>query len=212
MRFSRPWIAIVAGLGLLVGSSTAARAEGLSADETARLERGETIVREQTIDNDERHFVGGITYTIVEGTVQELTSLFEDVSAYQRLLPKTKRARLVGINGPDHFVELVQGNALLETSYTIRVRAYPEIGEVRFWLDPTRPHGIDDAWGYFRGTELPDAPDGTHRALLTYGALVDLGGSLVGEMYEERLRALMLSVPQLVRRYVQRTLHGRPHT
>ncbi len=205
-------MAFVAGLTLALGMPRSARADGLSTEETSRLEHGETIVRERTIEGDERRFVGGVTYTIVEGTVQDLTSLFEDVSAYQRLLPKTKRARLVGVNGPDRFVELVQGNAFLETSYTIRVRAYPEIGEVRFWLDPTRPHGIDDAWGYFRATELPDAADGNHRALLTYGAMVDIGSTFVGEMYEERLRAIMLSVPQLVRRYVQRTFHGRPHT
>lgn len=211
MRFVRRAAAFLVGAALL-SLQAPARAEGLTADENARLTRGETVVRERTIDNDDRHFVGGVTYTIVEGAPQELTSLFEDVSAYQRLLPRTKRARLVGMNGPDRFVELVQGNSLIEASYTIRVRTYPELNEVRFWLDPTRPHGIDDAWGYFRVTELPDAADGTRRSLLTYGALVDIGGGFVGEIYEERLRALLLSVPQLVRRYVQRTLHVRPQT
>jgi len=211
MRFARCIATFLVGAAIFATPSPA-RANGLTAEENARLQRGETVVRERTIDGEDRHFVGGVTYTIVEGGAQELTSLFEDVSAYQRLLPRTKRARLVGMNGPDRFVELVQGNALIEASYTIRVRTYPELNEVRFWLDPSRPHGIDDAWGFFRVTELPDSADGIRRSLLTYGALVDIGGGFVGEIYEERLRALLLSVPQLVRRYVQRTPHVRPQT
>jgi hypothetical protein len=170
---------------------------GLSADESARLERGETVTREQTLDGEARRYVGGITYTIVDAQPAEVAAILEDVRAYRQLLPRTKQAKLVGRNGPDMFVEVRQGNALLEGSYTMRVRPDPARHEVRFWLDPNRPHAIADAWGFFRYDPLPDG-----RTLVTYGALVDLGPGLVRELFEERLRSLMLSVPQLMRRYV----------
>ena len=107
----------------------------------------------------------------------------------------------MGVNGRDRFVELHQGNAVLETSYTIRLRADEATRTVRFWLDPSKPHGIADAWGFFRVEPLPELVPGTPRVLLTYGALVDVGPGIVRELFEERLRAIMLTVPQLVRSY-----------
>src|SRR5690606_5173265 len=94
---------------------------------------------------------------------------------------------------------LAQGNALMEAEYTIRVRRTRN--EARFWLDPSRPHGIDDAWGFFRYQPFVGA-NGEPRVLLTYGVLVDMGPGIVRELFEERVRAALLSVPQLVRREV----------
>jgi hypothetical protein len=68
---------------------------------------------------------------------------------------------------------------------------------VRFWLDLTRPHGIDDAWGFFRYMPL-----GAGRVLLTWGALVDVGAGIVRMFFEERLRSAVLSVPERVRGYM----------
>lgn len=48
--------------------------------------------------------------------------------------------------------------------------------------------------------------DGTPRTLLTFGVLVDMGPGLARALYEERMRAAMLGVPQLVRQYVARTV------
>jgi hypothetical protein len=185
------------GGGIPPAPRGAAVVNGLSADESARLERGETVTHEQTLDGETRRYVGGVTYTIVDAAPAEVAAILEDVRAYQQLLPRTKQARLVGQNGPDMFVELRQGNAIMEASYTMRVRPDPARHEVRFWLDHNRPHAIADAWGFFRYEPLPAG-----RTLVTYGALVDLGPGIVRELFEERLRSLMLSVPQLMRRYV----------
>lgn len=188
-------------VALAVTCAPVARADSLSAAEAARLARGETVVREQTIDRGDRHYVGGVTYTFLDATPGEIAALLDDVEGYRRLLPGTKTARHVGAVRGDTLVELVQGNALYEARYTIRVRKGPH--EMRFWLEPTRPHEIDDAWGFFR-VEPFVGPSGEERVLLTYGVLVDVGPGIVRELFEERVRAAMLSVPQLVRRYVAR--------
>jgi hypothetical protein len=115
------------------------------------------------------------------------------------VLPRTRSARVVGSIGGDQLVELVQGNAVVQAEYTLRVRRAP--GEARFWLEPSRPHGIDDAWGFFR-YEPFITPQGEARVLLSYGVLVDVGSGIVRQLFEERVRAALLSVPELVRRQV----------
>lgn len=181
------------------GVATAARADSLSPDEASRLDRRETVIREQTLERGERRYIGGITYTVVDASAAEVGNLLDDVESLRRVLPRTKRARVVGTSGGDQLLELVQGNAVMEAEYTLRIRRGQR--EVRFWLDPSRPHGIDDAWGFFR-YEPFIAPSGEERVLLTYGVLVDMGPGIVRDLFEERVRAALLSVPQLVRRQV----------
>ncbi len=195
---------VACALGVLPATAWAAAPgiRGLSVDDSVRLLRGETVTRPQTVEEGDFHYVGGITYTIVDAPPEELAAVLENVRAYRQLLPRTKQAQLVAQSGPDFFVELRQGNALMETQYTLRARRDPAHHEVRFWLDQSRPHGIADAWGFFHYEAVPPVASGPTRTLLTYGILVDVGPGLVRALFEEKLRGLMLSVPQLVQRYV----------
>jgi len=208
------WLSrLLAVLGVLamVSLAPAARADALSEQESIRLTRGETVIREHTWEpGRSARFVGGVTYTVVDAAPAEIGAMFDDVDAYRRVLPRTKRARFVGVeaNG-DRLVELVQGTSLVEATYTLRVRQDSRAGarrEVRFWLEPNRPHEIDDAWGFFRMDPFT-GPSGEQQVLLTYAILVDIGQGLVRELFEERVRAALLSVPQLVRRYVAEGRH-----
>jgi hypothetical protein len=177
-----------------------ARAGTLTPDEVARLDRRETVIREHTLARGDHRWIGGITYTVMDASASEVSAVIDDVGALGRILPRTKNARLVGTaSHGDQLLELVQGNSVMEAKYTIRVRRDP--GEARFWLDPSRPHGIDDAWGFFRYQPFMTRA-GEERVLLTYGVLVDVGPGIVRDLFEERLRAALLSVPQLVRRQV----------
>lgn len=199
--------AALAALALVtstLGSVSVAHADRLRPEESARLDRGETVIRERTMERGERRYVGGLTYTVVDATAAEIASMLDDVDSLRRMLPRTKRARVVGERDGDQLIELVQGNALVQAAYTIRVRRSP--GAVRFWLDPTRPHAIDDAWGYFRYQPFV-SETGEQKVLLTYGVLVDIGPGIVRALFEERVRAAMLSVPQLVRREVALLRH-----
>lgn len=188
-------------------ATTRADAGSLSPAEGERLAHGETITREQTIETDDHRYVGGVTYTVLDATSAELAAMLDDVDSWRHVLPKTKRARVVGAVGTDQLLELTQGNAVVEAQYTVRLRR--GANEARFWLDPSRPHGIDDAWGFFRYQPIT-RPDGTQGVLLTYGVLVDVGPGIVRELFEERIRTALLSVPQLVRRQVAVVRRQRP--
>jgi ribosome-associated toxin RatA of RatAB toxin-antitoxin module len=200
-------VAIVGLVGAFAAVPATARAQertaehALTPDDTARLLRGETITREQTLERGTARYVGGVTYTLLDATPEEVSDLLDDVASYARVLPKTKTAALVGRNGPDMFVELHQGNAFVDTAYTIRMRRSPTPNEMRFWLDPTKPHGIEDAWGFFRYEPVTDA-SGATKVLLTYGVLVDLGPGIVRDLFEARVRGALLGVPERVRAYL----------
>jgi hypothetical protein len=188
-------VAALTALGL-PGTATAA---SLTSDELERLGRGETVTRTQDLENDEHSYIGGVTYTVVNATEADVMAVLENVRAYERLLPRTKDATLVGVNDGDRYVQLRQGTALIDTTYTVRIRSARD--GMQFWLDRSKPHGIADAWGFFRLAPLTQGPAGP-RTLVTYGVLVDLGPGIVRELFSERIRNLMLSVPHAVRDYL----------
>jgi hypothetical protein len=194
-------IAAVAALALAAVPGVA-RADGLSRGETDRLLRGDTVARTQQVRRGARRYVGGVTYTIVEAGIADLASLLDDVRSWRRFLPKTRDAQRVGAVGGDSLVEITHGSPLVKVAYTLRVQREGSV--VRFWMDPSRSHDIEDAWGFFRAEPMPDG-----RTLLTYGILIDMGDGLLRDMFEDRVQELALEVPDNVRQVVlQRVARG----
>jgi hypothetical protein len=142
---------------------------------------------------------------VLDASPEQLDAALANVSAYARILPYTKDVRFVGGNRDDFLVWLRQGTSFLEASYTIRVRAAavgPEERLVRFWLDPSRPHGIDDASGFFRYEPLAPTAAGKPRGMLTFGIWVNIGGGFVRSLFEGRVQHIVMTIPQRVRAYV----------
>ena len=185
------WVAgAVFAAVLFVGSF--ARADGISPTEASRLMRGGTVARTQVFERAGRRYVGGVTYSVFDAQADELAALLDDVNGWRRILPKTRGVRRVGSSGGDPLVEVTHGSALVQVTYTLRV--HREDNVVRFWMDPARPHDIEDAWGFFRSDPL----DGG-RTLVTYGILIDMGDGLLRNLFEDRVRSLALTVPDRVR-------------
>jgi hypothetical protein len=180
---------------MLVATSSAAEGD-LSPGEVSQLEQGLTIVRPQSLERGGRHYVGGMAYAVVDASAEDLESLLGDPQIWKRILPKTRAARRVGAIGDDTLIELTQGNALIQGTYTIRL--HREDHGARFWVDPQRGHDIEDGWGFLR---LEPTPEG--HTLVTYGVLVDLGPGLIRNLFEDTIRRLALSVPDRVRGFVQ---------
>lgn len=180
----------------------AARADSLSPDETTRLVRGDTVTRTQQLDRGTRHYVGGVSYAIVDATPAELATLVDDVSAWRRILPRTRDARRIGTEGGDVLAEITHGSLFMSVGYTMRL--HREGNEVRFWLDRTRPHDIDDAWGYIRAQSLPNG-----RSLVTWAILVDMGNGMLRDLFESKVQQMALTVPERVKdAMVERTARG----
>ncbi|HEY8040186.1 MAG TPA: hypothetical protein VIF15_10355 [Polyangiaceae bacterium] len=198
MRF----LAAAAFVALLFSSATA-RAGGLSADEADRLMRGESVSRTQDYARGGMRYVGGVTYAIVDTAPDDLATLVQDVAALRRFMPKTRDAQRVGTAGSDELVEFTHGSVLVKVAYTLRIHQEGRV--VRFWMDPTRAHDIEDAWGYFRADPMPAG-----RTLLTFGILIDMGDGLLRDMLEDRVRELALELPDHLRDLVvERNARGR---
>jgi hypothetical protein len=183
-------------MGGAVLAASVARADGLSNGEAERLTRGETVVRSQTVERGARRYVGGVTYTVLDGPADDLGPLLDDVNVWKRILPKTRSARRVGTVGRDILVELTSGTSLVQATYTVQVHREGEF--VRFWVDPSRRHDIEDAWGFVRAE-----PMASRRTLVTYGVLVDLGPGIFRDLFEERVKAAALTVPDRLRTFVR---------
>jgi hypothetical protein len=189
-------ISCAAALGAVALAASLARADGLSTSEAERLTHGETVVRPQTVEHGARRYVGGVTYTVLDDSADDLGPLLDDVNVWTRILPKTRSARRVGTAGRDVLVELTSGNSLVQATYTVRVHRDGDL--VRFWVDPSRRHDIEDAWGFVRAEPMAE-----RRTLVTYGVLVDLGPGIFRDLFEERVKAAALAVPERLRTLVR---------
>ena len=199
----------VAGLVVAAAllSASGAQAQGFTPAESAELARGEIVQRPQALRLRSGRYVGGFVYAIVDTSPDELSSLLENVATYRRILPYTKDVRFIGRDRVgDSLVWLRQGNGFLNASYTVGVRA--GLGQhagqriVRFWVDPSLPHGIHDASGFFEFEPLANSSSGEPRVLLTYGIWVDIGSGIVRDLFEGRIQRIALTVPQRLREYV----------
>jgi hypothetical protein len=208
---------LLAALGLAAalacGGGSVARADMVAPPpDEARLAAGQAVSYPQVLYRQGRRYIGGVSYAVIEASADELTALLGDMAAYKAVLPHAEGARLVGEDGGDKLVEITQGVSFVRAAYTLRMRMDPDRRRVRFWLDGRRPHAIDDAWGYFRVEPIADAADGSPRVLLSYGVLVDLGPGLMRDLFESRILASMLSIPDRLRHYASARFRGGPRT
>jgi hypothetical protein len=186
----------------LLLASASGRADGLSADETDRLLRGDCVARTQDLRRGMRRYVGGVAYKIIDASPEDLAALLDDVNRWGLFLPKTRDAHRVGAVGDDPLVQITHGSALVQVGYTLRV--HRAANSVRFWMVPSRAHDIEDVWGFFRAEPIGDG-----RTLVSYGILIDMGDGILRDMFEDRVRELALEVPDHVRDVVlQRQARG----
>jgi carbon monoxide dehydrogenase subunit G len=158
------------------------------------------ILHEEVVELDDRRYVGGTAYVLIDATPEQVLVLLEPAECYWHVLPRVWDVKDLGIQGPHRLVELEQGTDWFRGRYTVRVHTERAPGHrytIRFSLDKTRPHAIDDAYGSF-GIE----PYGAGKTLVTWKVRIDLGHGVVRWLFEEKVRKLSLAPPVMVRGYV----------
>jgi carbon monoxide dehydrogenase subunit G len=205
MAFSvRRALSIAISLAALGTAAPAWSAGGeLTNAEIARLTVGQPVIREDTVERGGHRYIGGVSYVLINASPEQVTDVLANVNAYRQILPRTRSLRQIGFSRQgDTIIEMEQGNSLVHGRYTVRVRREHQAQgssstTFRFWLDQTFAHDIDDAGGFFR---VEPMGDGT---LLTYMVMVDLGSGLFARLFENKVRNVALSTPQLVKSYVE---------
>ena len=190
-------------LAVLAATSVASAGSELTEAEIADLEAGHMIVRPENVERAGRHYIGGVSYIMIDAPAEHVIAVLDDVRTYREILPRTRSVRWVGIaRDGDTVIELDQGNAVAHGKYTARIRRDRSTSSassalIRFWLDPRYPHDIADASGFFHVETVGE------KTRLTYLVMVDLGAGLFSQMFEGRIRRAALSTPLLVKKYVE---------
>lgn len=174
-----------------------ARAESFTDAERAALVGGQTVSRPMALSKGEGRYVGGVSYQLVRAAPAEVLAAFGDVRELPNMLPRTKSARLVDVTSRGARIELCQGTALVDTSYTVRLRRVGA-SELRFRLDESRPHGIRDLWGYLKVRAM-----GQGRTLVTVAVALDVGPGIMRTLFEDRIQRAILATPRHIRDYLE---------
>jgi hypothetical protein len=196
-------LAPLVAIALLLCCSAPARADALSGGEVDQLFRGQNVNRRQDVRLGSRRYVGGVAYSIVDWKPADVTSLLYDTSLWRRFIPMSPHVARLANAGGDPRVEVSHGTAFVNVRYSMRIKREGTV--VRFWMDPTLPHDIEDIWGFFRPEQLADG-----RTLITFGILIDLGDGMLRDLFENKVRELaVVEIPNNVRTVIgERTARG----
>lgn len=164
---------------------------------------GQIVTVPMVQEDDDRRYTGGVSHLLVNAPADALFATLSQPDVLQRVLPRTKRATLLSDRQRSRTVELVQGNRLVEATYTVTLVQRPVAQDgtyrVDFKLDRTRPHDVEDLWGSFSLTPVDEG-----RCVVSTAAFVDLGSSFA-VLFEGKIQDLILSTPWHVKRYVDET-------
>jgi hypothetical protein len=184
---------------------------GLTPEQHQTLRAGGRVEELIELDRHGQRYVGGVSYAVVRAEPHQVFEVLNQLHTLAEVLPQTRSSRIIDRSGNRVRVELEQGNSMVSTTFTVFFELEPPEGPddphlVRFWLDPSQPHSIEDAWGFFRATRY----DARH-SLVSVGALVNLGPGVIRMLFEQRIQRAILRMPKRIRQSVERT-YGVPAT
>ena len=180
---------------------------GLTAAQQHTLRAGGRVEQFVQLERAGQRYVGGISYALVRAEPSQVFEVLNQLSTLSQVLPSTRNTRIIDRSGNRVRVELEQGNSMVSTTFTVFFELEPPDSHldprvVRFWLDPSKPHSVDDLWGFFRATRYDE-----QHSLVAVGALVDLGPGVIRMLFEERIQRSILRMPNRIRETVERN-HG----
>ncbi len=178
-----------------------------SPQDLARIARGECVsyVAEEAVLGRPRMVL--LAYQRLRASRAMLAQAMTDPSAYLNVLPRTHDAYVAKRRGDTTWIGLAQGNALIQLRYVMQVQPSEDRSLYRFWIDERYPHDLDDAWGFMRLEPMPASRGIREEAvgdyLVAYGLVFDLGGGILQSMFSQRILAVLRTIPERLRRYVE---------
>ncbi len=189
-----------AGDGAALQAKSAADTAAPAAVERQKLQAGHVVTQPLDFDRNGAHYVGGIARGVVPAPPELVLAAIHDMGALKSMLPNTKQVALVDAEGSSRRIELLQGNALVQAKYTVKMSPDGRPGELGFKLDRSRPHDIDDVYGYFKVERFDD-----EHSVVTVAAAVDVGSGLTTLLFSKKVQDVILSTPHKMRDYFSRS-------
>lgn len=169
-----------------------------SAVERRTLEQGGLVVRRRAERRGAQMLVGGASWQLIALPADAVWRALLDTARYPRMLPACTSARVLASRGEQRTVSLVHEVGPIRASYSLLARAVAARRDLTFSLDPSRPHSVRAAWGFFTVR-----PQGASRSVLSYGLMADYGDGLFGGLLRPKLREWSLRVPSLIKAFVE---------
>ena len=188
--------------GTIASAGAPARSESsdaLSAGERAALVSGRLVVRPKTERRGSLRLFGGTSFQVVNVTADRVYGALEDPNSLWRMLPSGRECRVARREGASSVLYVRHALGPVSASYHLRTRYQAPTQTVTFQLDSRFPSDVRAGWGYVKVR-----PVGTARSLITFGAMVDLGDSLVNDAVRPRVHQWVLRIPSTMKRYLER--------
>lgn len=191
---------ILLGLGLFPASAGAQAASGtFSAEEQRKLRAGRLVMRREMSQRGELRLIGGTAYQVVDAPPEQVWAAVMDTASYTEFLPRVVVSRTVRERAGQRLVYIEHRQGPVAASYHVRIDLLPQQHMARFRIDTSRPHSIQDGWGFFIVQ-----PFGDDRSMVTFGIMADVGTGVVSGLMRPTLHEWMLRVPNELKKYVER--------
>jgi hypothetical protein len=190
---------------LLLGPASSALAQegAFTGTERARLARGEIVTRRTTEQRGGLRLIGGTSWQVIDAPPSAVWEAALDTPRYNHLFPEVDDARVVERASNRRVVRLHHERGPIELDYHLELTFLDSQRLARFRVDPTRPHAIRDAWGFFS-----IRPYAGGKSIVTWGILADVGTGLVTGLLRPTVHEWMLLVPRTMKRFIEGS--GRP--
>src|SRR5262249_28281424 len=140
----------------------------------------------------------------------DVMAIANDPGTYTEILSATKEARIMSRRGRDMQVYLRQGEWFASVSYVMLVRRESS-NLLRFWLDPSESHDLDDGWGFLRVDPWIKPPwfrmyaRPRPRSIITWGMLMRIDSHERKLRYSEVIRRGAMATPALLAMHYYRS-------
>ena len=172
-----------------------------SAKELKELGKGGGAGRYFEFRENGRRYLGALSYAGVLRSADVVFNILSQPKHLKEALPATRDVKFLHPDGAEQGEQrifVVQGTTLINGSYWATWDALPEKREIRFKLDPSRPHDTQDLSGFFRVQPFKRG------SLLTAAVAIAPGSGLLASMFEGLVLDYMQRPARYIRRYVHR--------
>lgn len=169
-----------------------------SADERARLVKGQLVTRPITERRAGLRLIGGSSWQLIDATPAAVFRVLHETRFYPRLLPAVSDAKLVSMEGNLRRVRIEHKKGPLGVAYRLALQFDPARRDITFKLNDRLDSGMRAAWGF-----LTVHPYGPTQSLLAYGVMADPGDGLLVSMVRGTIHEWLMKVPWQVKRFVE---------
>lgn len=167
----------------------------LSDSELREVLDGQLVKKKSVVFRNGKKYVGGLSFQRVRATPAVVLNEIFSAEAALRWMPQTLSAVTVGGTGDHLIVRFEQGEKPFVATHALHF--WRDDLAIRWKLDPTRHHDIEDVWGFLSATAFEDG------SLVTLGIQLDLGDGVVRAFAEADIQDTVLGTPRDIKDYVE---------